>query len=60
MDYAVEVGLRSLVLRHLVLKDGGSYRAAPGEMILLSYYANSIAHLRGQSDKGRSIFSRPR
>jgi glycerol-3-phosphate O-acyltransferase len=60
LDYSVEVGLRSLVLRHLVLKDGGSYRAAPGEMILLSYYANSIAHLRGQSDKGRSIFSRPR
>jgi glycerol-3-phosphate O-acyltransferase len=46
VDYAVEVGLRSLVLRHLVLRDGGSYRAAPGEMTLLRYYANSIAHLR--------------
>lgn len=45
VDYAVEVGLRSLVLRHLVLRDGGSYRAAPGETILLTYYANSIAHL---------------
>jgi glycerol-3-phosphate O-acyltransferase len=48
VDYAVEVGLRSLVLRHLVLKDGGSFRAAPGEMALLRYYANSIAHLRGR------------
>ena len=48
VDYAVEVGLRHLVLRHLVLRDGGSIRAAPGEMILLRYYANSIAHLRGR------------
>lgn len=45
-EYAVEVGLRSLVLRHIVLKDGDSYKAAPGEMILLRYYANSISHLR--------------
>jgi glycerol-3-phosphate O-acyltransferase len=53
MDYAVEVGLRSLVLRHLVLRDGGSYRAAPGEMTLLRYYANSIAHLRLFSPSAR-------
>jgi glycerol-3-phosphate O-acyltransferase len=48
VDYAVEVGLRHLVLRHLVLRDGGSIRAAPGEMTLLRYYANSIVHLRGR------------
>jgi glycerol-3-phosphate O-acyltransferase len=48
VDYAVEVGLRSLVLRHFVLKNGGSFRAAPGEMTLLRYYANSIAHLWGK------------
>jgi glycerol-3-phosphate O-acyltransferase len=48
VDYAVEVGLRSLVLRHIALKEGGSFRAAPGEMTLLRYYANSIAHLRGR------------
>jgi glycerol-3-phosphate O-acyltransferase len=47
VDYAVEVGLRSLVLRHFVLREGDSFRAAPGEMTLLRYYANSIAHLRG-------------
>jgi glycerol-3-phosphate O-acyltransferase len=46
VDYAVEVGLRSLVLRHLVRKDGDSYSAEPGEAILLRYYANSIAHFK--------------
>lgn len=45
VDYAVEVGLRSLVLRHLVLGGDGSFRAATGEMTLLRYYANSISHL---------------
>ena len=45
VDYTVEVGLRSLVLRHLVRRDGDSCRAEPGETILLRYYANSISHL---------------
>ena len=44
-DYAISVGLRMLTLRHLVLEDDGNYRANPGELILLKYYANSIAHL---------------
>jgi glycerol-3-phosphate O-acyltransferase len=44
-DYAVEVGLRMLLLRHLVEEDNGLYRANPREEILLRYYANSIAHL---------------
>jgi glycerol-3-phosphate O-acyltransferase len=44
-DYAVEVGLRMLLLRHFVLEENGLYRANPGEEILLRYYANSIAHL---------------
>ncbi|HEX8242001.1 MAG TPA: 1-acyl-sn-glycerol-3-phosphate acyltransferase [Longimicrobium sp.] len=46
MDYAVTVGLRMLTLRHLVLQDGdGLFAAAPGELPVLQYYANSIAHL---------------
>lgn len=45
-DYAVSMGLRMLTLRHLVQEtDDGLYRANPDETVLLTYYANSIAHL---------------
>jgi glycerol-3-phosphate O-acyltransferase len=46
-DYALEVGLRMLRLRHLVEEENGLYRANPKELLLLRYYANSIAHLIG-------------
>lgn len=45
LEYAVSVGLRQLTLRHIVLEEDGIYRPNPAEIILLSYYANSIAHL---------------
>jgi glycerol-3-phosphate O-acyltransferase len=44
-DYAIEVGLRMLLLRHFVLEENGLYRANPAEEIMLRYYANAIAHL---------------
>jgi glycerol-3-phosphate O-acyltransferase len=44
-DYAIEVGLRMLLLRHFVLEESGLYRANPEEAIMLRYYANAIAHL---------------
>jgi glycerol-3-phosphate O-acyltransferase len=44
-EYAVEVGLRMLTLRHLVELEDGVYRANPGQAQLLAYYANAIAHL---------------
>ncbi|MEA2870759.1 MAG: glycerol-3-phosphate O-acyltransferase [Hyphomicrobiales bacterium] len=44
-DYALEVGLRMLLLRHFVEEENGLYRANPREDVLLRYYANSIAHL---------------
>ena len=44
-DYAVSAGLRMLTQRHLVLEADGLFRAAPNELPLLRYYANSIAHL---------------
>jgi glycerol-3-phosphate O-acyltransferase len=44
-EYAVEVGLRMLTLRHLVELEDGVYRANPKETALLAYYANAIAHL---------------
>ena len=47
-DYAITVGLRMLTLRHLVEEDAqGLFRAAPGELPLLRYYARSIEHLFG-------------
>jgi len=47
-DYAIHVGLRMLALRHLVEEHDGMYSAAAGERLLLAYYANSVAHLRGR------------
>ena len=45
LDYALTVGLRMLRLRHLVDESEGLFTARPGELPLLGYYANSIAHL---------------
>jgi len=44
-EYAVEVGLRMLLMRHLVLFEDGVYRANAKEAALLRFYANAIAHL---------------
>ncbi len=44
-EYAIEVGLRMLTLRHAVNERDGLYTAVPEESRLLAYYANSIAHL---------------
>jgi glycerol-3-phosphate O-acyltransferase len=44
-EYAVEVGLRMLLLRHMVVLEDGVYRANPAERALLAYYANAVAHL---------------
>jgi glycerol-3-phosphate O-acyltransferase len=45
LDYALDVGLRMLLMRHLVDEDEGTYLAREKERPLLRYYANSIAHL---------------
>ncbi|MDH5511425.1 MAG: 1-acyl-sn-glycerol-3-phosphate acyltransferase, partial [Nitrospinota bacterium] len=44
-EYAVTVGLRTLLLRRLALEEEGLTQANPEEAPLLRYYANSIAHL---------------
>lgn len=49
-EYAVDVGLRMLMLRHLVDEHDGLYRANPKEHALLAYYANAIAHLVDKPD----------
>ena len=43
-DYTVEVGLRMLTLRHIVLENGRLFQASPEEMDILRYYSNSISH----------------
>ena len=48
-DYATTVGLRMLVLRHLVQETDGLYRACDTEHDMLGYYANSIAHFLPES-----------
>ena len=45
LDYALDVGLRMLLMRHLVEENEGIYIARAQELPLLRYYANSIAHL---------------
>jgi glycerol-3-phosphate O-acyltransferase len=45
LDYALDVGLRMLLMRHLVEERDGAYAAREAELPLLRYYANSIAHL---------------
>jgi glycerol-3-phosphate O-acyltransferase len=44
-DYAINAGLRMMLLRHMVVQRDGLYAANPAELALLRYYANSIAHL---------------
>jgi len=44
-DYAVNVGLRMLTLRHIVKEEEGLFTANPENIPLLQYYANSIRHL---------------
>ena len=44
-DYAVEVGLRMLTLRRLVVERDGLLLPTPGDLPVLAYYANSVARL---------------
>ncbi len=51
-EYTIEVGLRMLILRHIVLEYNRIFYAAPDEMDVLEYYANSISHfIKPQSQK---------
>jgi glycerol-3-phosphate O-acyltransferase len=53
-DYAIEVGLRMLRLRHLVAETDGLYGSEADEAPLLRYYANSIAHLLAAAPVARA------
>lgn len=45
MDYAVDVGIRMLVMRHILSDTEGVLRMQPEESDIIEYYAASIAHL---------------
>ncbi len=44
-DYAVDVGLRMLEMRHILSEDDGVYTVVDENREVLEYYANAIAHL---------------
>jgi glycerol-3-phosphate O-acyltransferase len=44
-DYAIDIGLRVLTDRNILVEEEGSYHTNPNELVLLEYYANAIAHL---------------
>jgi glycerol-3-phosphate O-acyltransferase len=46
-EYAIDFGLRSLALRHLVVEEEGLVSANRDDLPLLRYYAGSIAHHAG-------------
>jgi len=48
LDYAVEVGLRLLLLRKLIVEADGAFTVNPPDRPVLGFYANSIAHLTGK------------
>jgi glycerol-3-phosphate O-acyltransferase len=58
-EYAVDVGLRMLLLRHIVVLENGVYRANPDERVLLAYYANAIAHLLASPGTMEDMSPRP-
>jgi glycerol-3-phosphate O-acyltransferase len=47
IDETLAVALRMLRMRRMVVADGGGFALIPGNRVLVSYYANSIAHLLG-------------
>lgn len=54
-DYAIDVGLRMLLLRKLIDVKLDRYRINPEEQDLLRYYANSIAHLKAGDARPAAI-----
>ena len=44
-NYAVDVGVRMLTLRNILVETDGVLRARPEENPIIQYYANSISHL---------------
>ncbi len=45
LEYAAEIGLKILSMRHMVVGQNGAFTASDKERPTLQFYANSIAHL---------------
>ena len=45
LDYAAEIGLKILAMRHMAIEENETYVASEKEQAALQFYANSIAHL---------------
>ena len=54
-DYTIDVGLRALVLRHIVVEEDGLLRVPDSQRRLIEYYANSIAHLSASGSGGLAV-----
>jgi glycerol-3-phosphate O-acyltransferase len=50
-EYAIDVGLRMLRMRRLLVEEGEGLAVNPQEMALLRYYANSVAHLLARIER---------
>jgi len=55
LEYAAEIGLKILTLRHMVIKENGAYAASAKERPALAFYANSIAHHVGGTSGGDDL-----
>ena len=53
-NYAVDVGVRMLTLRNILVEEAGMLSAKPGEHAIIKYYSNSIAHLLKSEQAGQS------
>ena len=51
-DYLLNVGLRMLTLRRLIVRNGDLYHVVPEERQVILYYANSIAHFFARGGDG--------
>ena len=52
MDQTLELALRMLVMRRVVAPSGEGFAVLPRGRALISYYANSVAHLLGPFEAG--------
>lgn len=59
-DYFVDVGLRMLTLRRLVIQDAEGLRVVPAERRLIAYYANSLEHFFASRGPQASVPAPPR
>ena len=53
VEYMLEVGLRALVERHMIVETPEGFSAAESERQALAFYANSISHVQDPHSQGK-------